>query len=146
MCVQGTELAPMSTSPERSVAEEYATKRGATLSLLLKVRVTSFMRCGSDIAFLSVHMPRSPDGGVPSPTSYARAPPLNVTRPAPPREQAFPNEQEYLFPPGTYLTPIEGAVPVVEPVALTRQASRGEVLPRSTHVKVVEVEPDFPTM
>ena len=96
-----------------------------------------------------------PRGVLPGPALYlvrraawSGAPPLTQLRtPRPVRcLQAFPDEQEFLFPPGTYLTPVEGAVPSVEPVALTRQASRGEVLPRSASVKVVEVEPDFPTM
>jgi hypothetical protein len=49
----GTELAVMSTTRDRAVAEEYATKDGASFSLLFELKVPNAMQCGADIGFAS---------------------------------------------------------------------------------------------
>ena len=57
----GTECAPMSTTSDRRVAEEYATRPDANgtprYSLLFKIVVDNFLHCGADISFLSVSAP-----------------------------------------------------------------------------------------
>ena len=68
MAQGGTELAPMSTTSDLSVAMRYS---ASSTSVLLRLITESFMQRGPDISFLS----------------------------------AFPAEQEFLFPPLTYLEP-----------------------------------------
>ena len=59
---------------------------------------------------------------------------------------AFPDEQEFLYPPGTYLSVKEGSTQVRETVQLTRQSSRGNVLGHAANVTIVDVEPSFPAL
>jgi len=59
---------------------------------------------------------------------------------------AFPDEQEFLYPPGTYLSLKEGSVKTHETVLLKRQTSRGDVLSQEAAVTIVDVEPAFPTV
>ena len=59
---------------------------------------------------------------------------------------AFPDEQEFLYPPGTYLSLKEGHGSTTETVTLTRQTSRSDVLRRQAEVTIVDVEASFPTV
>ena len=59
---------------------------------------------------------------------------------------AFPEEQEFLYPPGTYLSLREGSVGTRATVPLTRQTSRGNTLSHAADVTIVDVEPAFPTV
>ena len=43
----------MSTSSERSVAEQYARRNAQGLVLLFRLKVRNFMHCGADVSFLS---------------------------------------------------------------------------------------------
>ena len=68
----------MSTTSDRKVAEDYATRADENgcvpkYSLLFKIIVDNFLHCGADISFLS----------------------------------CFPSESEWLFPPSTYLLPTQ---------------------------------------
>ena len=49
----GTELALMSTTSNRAVAEEYATRGAPSFSLLFQVHVHNHLLCGADISFAS---------------------------------------------------------------------------------------------
>jgi len=59
---------------------------------------------------------------------------------------AFPGEQEFLYPPGTYLSVKEGTKRTRETVPLERQTSRGDLLSQAAEVTIVDVEPFFPTV
>jgi len=59
---------------------------------------------------------------------------------------AFPEEQEFLFPPGTYLSVKEGSAVVRETVPLVRQSSRGAVHGQTANVMIVDVVPAFPAL
>eukprot|EP00729_Bicosta_minor_P033135 gene33135-biopygen8881 len=87
----GSEMACMSTTSSREVAEEFAVSKSP---LLFKLVSNSFMSHGADISFLSV----------------------------------YPSEKEVLYPPLTYLRPIN----------VSEETIGGKVY------KIVEVEPVFP--
>ena len=59
---------------------------------------------------------------------------------------AFPDEQEFLYPPGTYLSVKEGSTRVRQTVQLTRQTSRGDMPGLAANVTIVDVEPSFPAL
>ena len=66
----GTELSPMSTTQDMTIALHYAAE--GTQSVLLRVRTTGFMNLGAQLKWLS----------------------------------AFPFEEEFLYPPATFLKPL----------------------------------------
>ena len=51
----GTELACMSTTDDRAVAEKFAQVRKSAHPLLLKVQARGFAQCGADISWLSMY-------------------------------------------------------------------------------------------
>ena len=59
---------------------------------------------------------------------------------------AFPEEQEFLYPPGTYLSLKDGSMRKHERVPITRQTSRGGLLQHEAEVTIVDVEPAFPAL
>jgi len=59
---------------------------------------------------------------------------------------AFPEEQEFLYPPGTYLSLKDGSMRKHERVPITRQTSRSELLQHEAEVTIVDVEPAFPAL
>ena len=62
------------------------------------------------------------------------------------RSTAFPDEEEFLYPPGTYLRLKEGSTSTREKVLLKRHSSRGGMLSHTANVTIVDVEPFFPTV
>ena len=104
----------MSTTSDRRVAEEYATRTegdgvAPQYSLLFKIVVDNFLHCGADISFLS----------------------------------CFPTEAEWLFPPNTYLLPVQHGA---EPDRDAAQPRRRGVMERTAAghlVEVIEVKPSF---
>ena len=140
---QGTELAPMSTTASQTVATEYATRNNAQHSLLLRLNASTFMDSGCDISFLSGERRRAPCHSYCLSCHTDAAP--SVLCP-PPRCAAFPEEQEFLFPPGTYLSVKEGSAVVRETVPLVRQSSRGAVHGQTANVMIVDVVPAFPAL
>ena len=90
----GSELAPMSTTSDLSIALRYLAD--ARTAILLRLKVRSFMQSGAPIAFLS----------------------------------CFDQEQEWLYPPLTFLSPT---------------GRRWSVRDGSREILVVEVEPHLPS-
>ena len=59
---------------------------------------------------------------------------------------AYPDEKEFLYPPGTYLSVKEGTERVTQEVSFSRHTSRGNLLQQSANVTIVDVEPFFPAL
>lgn len=136
---QGTELSPMSTTGSQAVAAEYATRNNAQHSLLLRFHASTFMDSGCDISFLSGEFPSPLLPVHPSSAAFIFAPCVSS-------RAAFPDEQEFLYPPGTYLSVKEGSTWSRETVQLTRQTSSGVELGRVADVTILDVEPALPTL
>ena len=110
----GTECAPMSTTSDRRVAEEYATRLDAAgnapaTSVLFKIVVDNFLHCGAEISFLS----------------------------------CFPSEAEWLFPPNTYLLPTQHGADAAGAGGDVRRRGVMEKTESGADIEVVEVKPSF---
>ena len=136
----------MSTTSKQSVAVEYATKNKAQHSLLLRLHSSSFMDQGCDISFLSgediAERERAHATLCLLPRCVKLTFPLRLSHAC----TAFPGEQEFLYPPGTYLRVKEGTTSTNETVQLTRQTSRGDMLHSEANVTIVDIEPEFPSL
>ena len=104
----GTSMGLLSATPDRRVAERYASRdSGSAPALLLKLSLPNLARSGASVAFLS----------------------------------CFPQEQEVVYGPCTYLRPIGRPEVLVSTAVTTRADGQGGVRLSWRLFRVVEVVP-----